>query len=56
MWRAAVAAVAVGVLTPGAVAAAAVEGLEAEVGPVVFVARVQQPAQLLTQTPEAETR
>ena len=27
---------------------------EAEVGPVVLVARVQQPAQLLPQTPEAK--
>ena len=28
------------------------DAVEAEVGPVVLVARVQQPAQLLAQTPE----
>ena len=32
------------------------DAVEAEVGPVVLVARVQQPAQLLTKTPESEAQ
>ena len=32
------------------------DAVEAEVGPVVLVARVQQPAQLLTKTPESEVQ
>ena len=32
------------------------DAVEAEVGPVVLVARVQQPAQLLAKTPESEAQ
>ena len=55
MVRAAVAAV--GVASAAcSTAAAAAAAVEAEVRPVVLVARVQQPAQLLPKTPEAAER
>ena len=53
MVRSAVAAVGVASAACSTAAAAAVE---AEVRPVVLVARVQQPAQLLPKTPEAAER
>ena len=46
---------AVGVAS-AACSAAAAAAVEAEVRPVVLVARVQQPAQLLPKTPEAAER
>ena len=52
MVRAAVAAVGVASAAYSTAAAA----VEAEVRPVVLVARVQQPAQLLPKTPEAAER
>ena len=51
--RAAVAAVGV---TAAACSSSTAAAVEAEVRPVVLVARVQQPAQLLPQTPEAAER
>ena len=52
MVRAAVAAVGVA----SAACSTAAAAVEAEVRPVVLVARVQQPAQLLPKTPEAAER
>ena len=47
---------AVGAGVEFSVVAAFSDAVEAEVGPVVLVARVQKPAQLLTQTPESEAQ
>ena len=49
------AVVEISVVAPGSGSAFS-DAVEAEVGPVVLVARVQQPAQLLTQTPESEAQ